>query len=140
MGSLPRALVAAAALCLTGTACGTEGTEGIEGLPACAAGLPLPDAVEVVEVTATPQPENPTCAVTLESEEPVDDVVVAWRAALDDAGIDHAAQAQPGRQAVLSLRGPICGSILVFAAGTERVTEAVGPDRTPALASITACS
>jgi hypothetical protein len=33
----------------------------------------------------------------------------------------------------------VCGSLLVFAAGTERVTDAVTADRTPILASIAAC-
>jgi hypothetical protein len=95
--------------------------------------------VAVVEVTATPQADNPTCAVTLASTEAVDDVVASWRSALDDAGIAYAAQQQPGQQALLRMEGPVCGSILVFAAGTERVTDAVDADRTPVLASITDC-
>ena len=35
-------------------------------------------------MTAEPSDENPTCAVTLSSAQSVDDLVVAWRGALDD--------------------------------------------------------
>ena len=115
------------------------GGGGDRSLPECAAALPLPADLSVVEVTAEPSDSNPTCAVTLSSADPIDEVVTAWRAALDEAGVAHEAQHQPGVQAVLRLDGPVCGSLLVFAAGTERVTESVPGDRTPALASIVEC-
>ena len=112
---------------------------GAGGLPPCASDLPLPAGVEVVEVTAEPSDENPTCAVTLASAEPVDDLTVAWRGALDDGGVEHSAVVQDGVQAVLRMEGPVCGSVLLFAAGTDRVTDAVPDDRTPALVSILEC-
>lgn len=130
---------AATMLAATVGSCGSATTESAPDLPECAAGLPVPDSVSVVEVTATPERENPTCAVTLASTASVDDVVDSWRTILDDGGVAHSANQQPGRHAVLRLEGPVCGSILIFAAGTDRVTEAVADDRTPVLASVTDC-
>lgn len=130
------AVLAIAGVTLMG--CGTDGSP--TGLPSCAAELPLPDAIEVVEVTATPEPDNPTCAVTLASDRAIDEVVASWQRALERAGVSHAVQHQAGRQAVLQLDGPVCGSVLVFAAGTERITDAVAADRTPTLASVTECT
>lgn len=130
---------AVAVLLLLGAGCGDDGDADAGGLPACATGLPVPASLEVVEVTATPTAENPTCAVVLAGDDPVDEVVSSFVDALDTAGVLHAVQHQPGRQAVLRLDGPVCGSVLVFAAGTERVTDAVPPERTPAVASITEC-
>lgn len=132
-------VVAVGVLLLLGAGCGNDGDADASGLPACATGLPVPAAVEVVEVTATPTAENPTCAVVLASDDPIDEVVASFVDSLDDAGVLHAVQQQPGRQAVLRLDGPVCGSVLIYAAGTERVTDAVALERTPALVSITEC-
>jgi hypothetical protein len=138
--TVPRAISATLLAVIAGlaaAACSSGGSS--PALPACAEQLPVPEAVEVVEVTATPSADNPTCAVTLASTEPVDDVAAAWERVLDEAGITYAAQQQPGQQTLLRLEGPVCGSVLVFAAGTERVTDAVAADRTPVLASIADC-
>jgi hypothetical protein len=134
------ALAVAVALALAACGDGDGGTGGgAPELPPCAADLALPAGLEVAEVTATPSPSNPTCAVTLASSEPVDELVAAWRAALDGAGVAHEVRHEPGRRAIVRLDGPVCGSILVFAAGTERVTDAVAADRTPAIASVLPC-
>ena len=128
-------------LAAAGAGCGgdSEPSSSGRGLPDCAAELPVPSGVDVVEVTAEPSDENPTCAVTLSSAQSVDDLVVAWRGALDDGGVEHSAVVQDGVQGVLRMEGPVCGSVLVFAAGTDRVTDAVPDDRTPALASLLEC-
>lgn len=125
-------------LAVVSTASCSSGESGTS-LPACARELPVPESVEVVEVTATPTGDNPTCAVTLASEAAIDAVVTSWVTALENDGVEHDIRHDKGRQAVLQLRGPVCGSVLVFAAGTERVTEAVGKDQTPALASVIEC-
>ena len=126
-------------LTLTAAACGDDDGGSSTALPDCAATLPLPEGLEVAEITAEPERDNPTCAVTLASAAPIDEVVASWQRALDDAEVSHETQHQPGAQAVVRLDGPVCGSILVFAAGTDRVTDAVASDRTPALASVIDC-
>ena len=131
-------------LAVAAAACGDDGGDGDGGssgaLPECAEALPLPGGLEVAEITAEPEPDNPTCAVTFASSAPIDEVVASWQRALDAAEVSHETQHRPGAQAVVRLDGPVCGSILVFAAGTERVTDAVAADRTPALASIIDCA
>ena len=130
-------------LAVAAAACGDDGGDGNGGssdaLPQCAEALPLPEGLEVAEITAEPEPDNPTCAVTLASRAPIDEVVASWQRALDAAGVSHETRHRVGAQAVVRLDGPVCGSILVFAAGTERVTEAVPPEQTPALASNLDC-
>jgi hypothetical protein len=137
MGLVGGALVVGA---LGAAACGDGDAGGTAeaALPDCAAAVPVPAAHDLVEVTATPSAENPTCAVTLATGSELDGLVQAWERSLESAGVRYQAQVVTGRQAVLRMQGPVCGSVIAFAPG-EQTGAAVAEDRSTVLVSVLGC-
>lgn len=119
--------------------CGGQKDGGRAAGPACARGLPVPPGVEFAATIAAPSRTNPTCAIALSTSLDVAGVVRAFGTALEGAGVAHTVLQQGPDRAVVRLEGPVCGSVLVFAPGTKRVTDAVPSDRTPVLVSLLDC-
>jgi hypothetical protein len=124
--------------CGDGDGAAAGGGAEAAGLPDCAASVPVPAGHDLVEVTATPSAENPTCAVTLAGGADLAGVVEAWERALDDVGVAHQPPIVAGRQALVRMQGPVCGSVIAFAPG-EQTGASVPEDRATILVSVLTC-
>lgn len=150
-----RVLVAFATVALIGAGCGNgdevadepsspspEAAPGepelLEGeLHACAADLPVPDGVSILQSGQAPAGDgSDTCIATLSSTATVDAATGSYRTAFDDAGWTHATEQEEEQGNVLRFTDPHCGFLVVVSGQTAAEMGLVSPEQTQGDATV----